>query len=116
MQARIDPIRQVSCRLPGYDLCGGVQQILGSAGQDDLRLQNSDPGSRTGGGATLGLVVAEARPSSQVTPVGAGQVTAIGVGNCRPKAVANSGCRQVVLTRTQACRWPGLVSSTTHGS
>ena len=68
MQARIDPMRPISRRLRGYDLRGRVQQILGSASQDGLRLQNSDPGSRTGGGATLGLVIAEAGQSSQVAP------------------------------------------------
>jgi len=103
VQARIDPIRQVSGRLPGYDLRGRVQQILGSAGQDGLRLQDSDPGSRTGDGATLGLVIAEARQSSQVTPVGAGQVAAIGVGQ-----LPAQGGRQLRLQANGADANPSL--------
>ena len=104
-------------RLLCYHRRGQMQQVLGGAGQDGMSLNNLYPRSVTGGRASLELVIGEARQSSQVTPVGAGQVASVGCANCLPIAVATAGSSGVVLTRIQACRWPGLLWSTTkaHG-
>src|SRR6516162_8700541 len=61
VQGRRDhPGREIR-RRSGYGLGGGrMQQILSSAGQDSACVNYSDPGSKTGGGATLGLLVGEA--------------------------------------------------------
>src|ERR1700730_4270353 len=58
---------------------GRMQQVLGGAGEDCRSFNNLYPRSVTGGGASLELVIGEARQSSQVTPVGAGQVASVSV-------------------------------------
>jgi hypothetical protein len=56
-----------------------MQQLLCGAGQDRMSFNNLYPRSITGGHASLQLLIGEARQSSQVTPVGAGQVASVGV-------------------------------------
>ena len=61
------------------DLHGRTEQILGGAGQDGTSFDDSDPRRRTGRGTALELLIREARQSSQVAPVGAGQIASVGV-------------------------------------
>lgn len=80
--ANVQPrIRMRRCR-HGW-LCEGLhgrtQQILGGTGQDGTRLDDFDPRSRTRGSATCEFLIREARQSSQVTPIGAGQIASISV-------------------------------------
>ena len=75
--------RMDSMRGGGGMLCdelhGRSEQILGGAGQDGTGFDDSDPRRRTGCGTALELLIREARQSSQVAPVGAGQVASVGV-------------------------------------
>lgn len=77
-QSRIDPMRGRWGMLCD-DLHGRTEQILGGAGQDGTSFDDSDPRRRTEGGTALELLIGEARQSSQVAPVGAGQVAPVGV-------------------------------------
>jgi hypothetical protein len=67
--------------------------------------------------ASCGFEVAEAGQTAQVAPISAGPV-AVEALRQKPAQllVANGGSHGAVLTRIQAWRWPGLVSSTTQGS
>ena len=78
VQARIDPLRWCRRGLLGESLRGGTQQILGGTGQDSARFDDFDPRG-TRGNTACGFLIPEARQSSQVTPVGAGQVASISV-------------------------------------
>jgi len=79
VQAGIHPLQRCSHRLRCQGLHGGTQQILGGTGQDGMCFYNFDPRSRTPGSTACGFLIAEPRQSSQVTPVRAGQIAAIGV-------------------------------------
>jgi len=57
----------------------GTQQILRSSGQDGIGMQDFYPGREAGSCAIEKLLIGEARQSSQVTPVGAGQIATVGV-------------------------------------
>jgi len=57
-----------------------MQQVLSSAGEDGIRVQNFYPGRRTESSTIERLLIGETRQSSQVPPVGAGQIAAVGVG------------------------------------
>jgi len=77
---RINPMRRRSQGLLCERLHGGTQQILSGTGQDGARFDDFDPRSRTGGNTACEFLIGEARQPSQVTPVGAGQITTIRVG------------------------------------
>ena len=77
VQARIHPMRRRSRGLQCEGLHGGMQQILGGTGQDGTGFDDFDPRSRTPGSTTCEFLIGEARQSSQVTPVGAGQIASI---------------------------------------
>ena len=79
-------------------------------------MPNLYPGSITARVAPPRFLIGESRQAAQVTPVGAGRVTAIKTANCLPIQLAGAGSRGVPLTCTQACRFPGLVWSTTQGA
>ena len=66
-------------RLLCSHLAGRMQQLLCGAGEDRMSFHNLYPRSVTAGRASLELLIGEARQSSQVTPVGAGQVASVGV-------------------------------------
>ena len=77
VQVRIDPMRRRRCGLLCDGLHGRPQQILGGTGQDRTSFDDFYPRSRTEGSTTF--LIGEARQSSQVAPVGAGQVTSVDV-------------------------------------
>jgi hypothetical protein len=77
VQARIDPVRRQRWGLLCDGLHGRTQQILGGTGQDRTSFDDFDPRSRTGG--STAFLISEACQSSQVAPVGAGQVASVGV-------------------------------------
>jgi hypothetical protein len=79
VQARINAMRRRRCGLLCEGLPGGTQQILGGTGQDSARFDDFDPRSRTRGSTAYDFLIREARQSSQVTPVGAGQIASISV-------------------------------------
>jgi hypothetical protein len=79
VQARINAMRRRRCGLLCEGLHGGTQQILGGTGQDSARFDDFDPRSRTRGSTACDFLIREARQSSQVTPVGAGQIASISV-------------------------------------
>jgi len=79
VQARINAMRGRRCGLLCDGLHGGTQQILGGTGQDCARFDDFDPRSRTRGRTACDFLIREARQSSQVTPVGAGQIASISV-------------------------------------
>jgi len=79
VQARVHPLQRCSHGLRYEGLHGGTQQILGGTGQDRMCFYNFDPRSRTRGIAACRFLIGEARQSSQVTPVRAGQIASIGV-------------------------------------
>jgi hypothetical protein len=85
VQATTDHIGRGRRRL-SYDR---LQHILSRAGHDGTCFNDSDPRSRPKNGATLGLLIGEACQSSQVAPVRAGQVTAIGLS----QLPAQGGCQ-----------------------
>ncbi len=66
-------------RLPCHQLRGRRQQVLGGARQNRTGFDNLYPRSVTADRTSRELLVGEAGQSSQVTPVGAGQVAAIAV-------------------------------------
>ena len=76
--SRMDAVRR-SRGMLGDGLHGRSQQILGGAGQDGTSFDDFDPGSRTGSCTAFQLLIDETRQSSQVAPVGTGQVASIGV-------------------------------------
>jgi hypothetical protein len=78
-RARVGSVPHSRRRLLCYHRRGRMQQVLAGAGEDGMSLNNLYPRSVTGGRASLELVIGEARQSSQVTPVGAGQVASVGV-------------------------------------
>lgn len=67
-----------SCRLLGYQLRGRMQQVMGGTGEERMSFHNLYPRSITGDRASLALLIGEACQSSQMTPVGAGQVASVG--------------------------------------
>src|SRR5215469_1911274 len=78
MPALINPLR--CCRgLLCEDLHGGTQQILGGTGQDSARFDDFDPRSRTRGSTACDFLIRETRQSSQMTPIGTGQIASISV-------------------------------------
>jgi hypothetical protein len=77
VQARIHPMRRCRRGWLCQDLHGGTQQILGGTGQDGTRFDDFDPRSKTPGSTACEFLIPEARQSSQVTPVGAGQIASI---------------------------------------
>ena len=79
VHAWIHPMRRRHRGLLGEGLHCGMQQILGGTGQDDTRFDDFDPRSRTRGSTACEFLIREARQSSQVTPIGAGQIAAISV-------------------------------------
>src|SRR5260370_1795479 len=66
-------------RLPCHPLRGRRQQVLGGARENRTGFDNLYPRSVTADRTSRELLVGEASQSSQVTPVGAGQVAAISV-------------------------------------
>src|SRR5260370_8806358 len=66
-------------RLPCHQLHGRRQQVLGGARENRTGFDNLYPRSITADRTSRELLVGEASQSSQVTPVGAGQVAAISV-------------------------------------
>ena len=78
-QARIHPRRHCRWGLLCQGLQGGTQQIFGGTGQDGMCFEDFDPRSRTRGSTACGFLIREARQSSQVMPVGAGQIASISV-------------------------------------
>jgi hypothetical protein len=81
-------IRHGCRRLLGYHLPRRMQQLLCGAGQDRMSFNNLYPRSVTVARTSLELLIGEARQSSQVTPVGAGQVASVGA----RQLLSNSGC------------------------
>ena len=81
-----------------------------------MGVQNLHPGRIAAPVASLWFLIGEASQAAQVTPIGAGQVAAIGVGQQFADIAGNGRLDGWALTRTQACRLPGLVWSTTQGS
>jgi hypothetical protein len=79
VQARIHPMRRRRRGLLCQRLHRGMQQILGGTGQDGRRFDDFDPRSRTRGSTACEFLIGEARHSSQVTPIGAGQIASISV-------------------------------------
>jgi hypothetical protein len=79
VQGSIDPLRGRSCGMLCDGLHGRTQQILGGTGQDGTSFDDFDPRSRTGSGTAFKLLISEARQSSQVAPVGTGQIASVGV-------------------------------------
>ena len=69
-----------SCRIQCHRLRGRTQQILGGAGQNRVSLEDFDPRERTGSRPAFELLISKAGQSSQVTPVGAGPVATVSVG------------------------------------
>jgi hypothetical protein len=79
VQGSIDRLRHRSWGMLGDGLYGRTQQILGGAGQDGTSFDDFDPRSRTGSCTACKLLIGEARQSSQVAPVGTGQIASVGV-------------------------------------
>jgi hypothetical protein len=79
VQARIHAMRRRRCGWLGEGRHGGTQQILGGSGQDRARFDDFDPRSRTRGSTVCDFLIRETCQSSQVTPVGAGQIASISV-------------------------------------
>jgi hypothetical protein len=79
VQVRTHPLQRRRRGLLCQGLHGGTQQVLGGTGQDGTRFDDFDPRSRTGGSTACEFLIREARQSSQVTPVGAGQIASISV-------------------------------------
>ena len=68
-----------SRRLLCYQLRSRMQQLLCGTGDVRMSFHNLYPRSVAPGRASLELLIGKARQSSQVTPVGAGQVASVGV-------------------------------------
>ena len=65
-------------RLLCYPLCGRMQQLWCGTSDAGMSFHNLYPRSVTTGRASLALLIGKACQSSQVTPIGAGQVTSVG--------------------------------------
>ena len=76
-------------------LAEGLQQVAGGAGQNWAGLQNFHPGSVPDSRTACELLIGKARQSSQVTPVRAGQISLVGVG----QLLSDSSCQ----SRLQGC-------------
>ena len=100
---------------PDFRLGVMAQSRVGS--QLRLRIHQPDPRSRTTRLAACGFLVGEPRQSSAMAPIGTGPVGAVKGG----QVCGNGGShgrlqRSQAEALTQACRWWGLVRSTTEGS
>ena len=69
--------RRWARRRAALALLGGLQQSGGLGGQARLGVAELHPGSIAAGAAPLWFLIGEARQAAQVTPVGAGRVTAV---------------------------------------
>jgi hypothetical protein len=78
VRARIHALRRY-CGLLFEGLDCRTQQILGGTGQDRTGFDDFDPRSKTRGCTVCEFLIREARQSSQVTPIGAGQIASISV-------------------------------------
>ena len=77
---------------------GRLQKTLRSRCQDRLSCEHSDPRAAIAGSAALTLLVVKAGQSSQVAPVGAGQIAAISVSQLPTHGSGQRGSSGVVLT------------------
>jgi hypothetical protein len=97
-----------------YLLSGGLYQRSTTGRQARLRVQESHPGSVPVALAPEGLLVGEPGEPSQMTPVGAGQVASVSVGQLSGDG-GGRGWFQADSADLNPRRWPGLVWSTTQG-